>query len=205
MYQVATSLGADYVKHLLSAVVLSHGGRREEADVHLGQMIKIYGEALQSASLDRREERQAFERMQDRSLTALQDVVARMQPQARQIVAPIGRSSEVLKISGGDYALATEIDVAIADAVRAGGDLRVGDMEQFEVLFDGLSKQSRSAKVEIVSGDGRLIPADIRDPVFDDFPNIYTNAFGDERTIVVWAKPTFREEILVKLHILSAV
>ncbi|MHC3128147.1 hypothetical protein OB03_13080 [Brevundimonas sp. GN22] len=204
VYEVSVSLGSDYVKHLLSSVVLYHGGRKQDASQHMEKLLEIFQEAQRSSFNDRSEERATMERMHARSLSAVQDAIETMLPQAKQIVAPVGRTSEVLLIGGGDMRTATEIDVAIADAVRSGGSITVGDMEQFHVKFDSLTRHSRNAKVELVEDPGRFIAADIRDPAFDEFPNVYSAAFNEALPLNVQAKPSFKDDVLVKLHILNA-
>lgn len=203
VYEVATSLGTDYIKHLLSAVVLFHGGRKADAQAHMDKMLELFGEAQRLSFADRQSERATLERMHDRSLSAVQEVVATMQQQAREIVAPVGKSTEVLKIGGSSMVDATVIDAAIADAVRSGGSVEVGDMDVFEVKFDGLTRHNRNAKVELVDDPGRYLAADIRDPLFDEFPNAYTEAFGAASSMAVMAKPTYKDGILVKLHIMD--
>lgn len=203
-YEVAVNLGADYIKHLLSAVLLWHGGRRTEAGSHIDRMLEIVQEQQQSLVEDRQLERKAVQRMHDSSLRAVVDVVQLMQPQAKQIVSPIGPTADQLRIGGGAPD-ATVIDVAIADAVRSGEPVEVGDMEEFSVRIDQLTKHNRQARVEIASDPGRYLPADIRDPAYDGFPNIYSEAFNNDRGLVVQAKPTHRPTgELIRLHILNA-
>lgn len=210
VYEVATSLGTDYIKHLLSAVVLFHGGRKADAQVHMEKLLDIFAEAQRQSGLDRLEERQdraveraTLERIHDRSLQAVHDAIVAMQPQAREIVAPVGKSTDVLRIGGADMKEATVIDAAIADAVRSGGSVEVGDMQMFEVKFDGLTRHNRNAKVELVDEPGRYVAADIRDPLFDEFPNPYTEAFGAASAMSVMAKPTYKDGALIKLHIMD--
>lgn len=205
VYQMATSLGADFVKHLLSAAVFRHGGRPDEAESHMKAMIDILGESIRSSAIDRADEREVYERMHAKSLDAVVAVVDKLAPQAKQIVAPIGRTAEVLQISGGTSSSVTEIDVAVADAVRSNGNLIVGDMENFKIRFDAQFKHNRTAKVELVDVSSQLVFADIRDPLFDDFPNVYSVSYSDQTILNVVGKATRKDDEIVKLHIFSVV
>ena len=202
-YDVATGLGTDYIKNLLSAVVLYHGGRKADAQVNMERMLDIIAEGQKLQYADRESERATMERVHAKTADALLEAVQSMHQQAREIVAPVGPSTETLKIGDRTLTEATVIDVAIAEAVRAGGGLEVGDMEVFAVKLDGITRHNRNARVEVPAEPGNYLAAEIRDPAFDEFPNVYTDAFGREAIIRVHARPTFRDGSLCKLHILN--
>jgi hypothetical protein len=48
------------------------------------------------------------------------------------------------------------------------------------------------------------LPAEVRDPAFDQTPNIYTQALADDLEITVQATPTYRGEELYRLYIMGA-
>lgn len=202
-YDVATGLGTDYIKHLLSAVILYHGGRKADAQVHMDKMLDIISDAQSRQYADRESERATMERVHAKTADSLIEVIQTMRQQAREMVAPVGPSTETLKIGNRSLDDATVIDVAIAEAVRTGGSLEVGDMAIFEVRLDGITRHNRNARVELPSEPGSYLSAEIRDPGFDEFPNAYTDAFGKEAIIRVHARPTYREGSLIKLHILN--
>lgn len=202
-YDVATGLGTDYIKNLLSAVILFHGGRKADAQVHMDKMLDIIADAQSRQYEDRESERATLERIHAKTAEALIEAVGTMRQQAREMVAPVGPSTETLRIGDRSLKDATVIDVAIAEAVRTGGALEVGDMTVFEVRLDGITRHNRNARVELPSEPGSYLSAEIRDPGFDEFPNAYTDAFGKEAIIRVHARPTYREGALFKLHILN--
>lgn len=91
----------------------------------------------------------------------------------------------------------------MADAIRAKEILEVGDMEKIRVRVDGVTIHNRSLKVELPEYPGKFYSAEVRDPAFDQTPNIYTAAIG--QFLDVEAKPTRRPNgDLVKLYIMNA-
>ena len=203
-HEVATSLGVDYIKHLLTALVMYHGGRPSEYQASMDKALDIIGEQVRLQAADRQLERQSTERLVGNLAATMERMIAAGKQDAKDFVAPVGPSAESLRIGGPGLIDATEIDVAIADAVRSTERLEVGDMETISVRFDALTRHNKAARVELPESPGTYYPADIRDPQFDEFPNAYSEAFSAGESISVRAKLSRRTDgELVRMHILD--
>ena len=55
-----------------------------------------------------------------------------------------------------------------------------------------------------VDQPGRFLPAEVRDPAFDQTPNIYTQALANDTELRVRATPTYRGEELYRLYIMGS-
>ena len=76
-------------------------------------------------------------------------------------------------------------------------------MERMVVFIDGVVLHNRTLKVEVPDRPGAFMTADVRDPIFDQAPNIYTSAIGS--SLEVEAKAVRRADgELAKLYILNA-
>ncbi len=192
-YEVANSLGVDYIKQVISAILLHHGGREADAARHMEQALDIISQ--QAAST---------ERMHSVTMEAMVRMVEGARRQASDIVAPVGPSADQLKIGGLDMTDTTIIDAAMADAIRSTQRLKVSDMTDVRVQFEALDRKTRKAKVYVNGDADRPIPAEMRDPAFDEFPNAYSEAFSLGAPITVQAKlSTTDGGEIVKLHILD--
>lgn len=193
-YEVATSLGADYVKHLLSAILLYHGGRRSDAASHMDKALDII-----------REQNASTERMHAVTMDTMLKLVEGSRRAATDIVAPVGPSVNRLQIGTSDMEDATDIDVAMADAIRSTQPVQVSDMVDVSVRFDALLRASRKAKVYLDEAGDKPVSAEIRDPAYDEFPNLYSEAFHQDHPLMVSAKISRRDDgEIVKLHIMDA-
>ena len=204
-YELLVNVGSDYIFHALSYLLKSLGGRQKEADPHFAKLLELYRETQTQLLGDRANERAAIFANEERWREFTLEVIDKLGPAAKQIVAPVGPSCNVLRFEDPRRGPATEIDVPMADAVRASGQLEVGDMERIRVRLDGVIKHSRAVKVEFENEPGRYVNAEVRDPAFEETPNIYTDALGSGAFIEVNAKPTRRSNgELVKLYIMDA-
>lgn len=193
-YDVATSLGVDYIKHMLSAILLYHGGRRSDATAHMDKALDII-----------KEQGAATERMHTVTMDAMVRVVESARRSAADIVAPVGPSANILRIGAPGMTDTTDIDVAVADAIRSTQPLQVSDMVDVSVKFDALVRATRKAKVYLDEAGERAVPAEIRDPAYDEFPNLYSEAFHQDHALMVTAKISRRDDgEIVKIHIMDA-
>ena len=78
-------------------------------------------------------------------------------------------------------------------------------METMKIRIDGLIKHTRRATVVRIDEPGAFLSAEVRDPAFDQTPNVYTQALGDDSELVVQAKPTYRGGELYRLYIMGSV
>jgi hypothetical protein len=194
--------GTKFVFQFLSFVLKQLGGKPKEANVHLMEAHKLLLEDRQQERADRDLERQTALLSSAQWQNTMLALVDRLAPSARDIVAPVGPSADTLRISGPPGHPPTEIDAPMADAIRSSERLEVGEMERFRVKVDGVVLHSRVLKIEHPERPGKYFNADVRDPAFDEQPNAYTSAIGDE--LVVDAKPSRRANgELVSLHVMN--
>ena len=93
-----------------------------------------------------------------------------------------------------------------ADIIRSKGQLKVGEMETMRIIVDGFTHHNRQLKVIHPEAPGRFLTAYVRDPAFDESPNIYTEAATERRQLIVNAKAARRKEDdrLQSIYILDA-
>lgn len=189
--------GPDILWHWVSYVFKTLGGRTKDADPHFRKLIEFTEKLHGAEILDRERQRHFF-----------LDVIDRIKPHAANVVAPLGDSAEVVQFKLSDDHAGTEIteiDVAMAAAVRSKEVLEVGDIEEMEIRIDGVIKHSSRVSVERPSEPGKFIPAEVRDPAFDQRPNAYTKALECDEVLVVQAKPTYRGGELYRLYIMDVI
>ena len=91
----------------------------------------------------------------------------------------------------------------MADAIRSKGELEVGDLQEMQLTLDGFVHHTRRLNVENPYEPGHFLYADVKDPLFDDVPNVYTDAANRKATISVMAKPAFRTGKLERIYIMD--
>lgn len=189
--EFVASKGADYVKAFLGWVLAMHGGRKAEGVEQMEKMIEML-----------REVNRSHEVTTERWQATLLSMVDKLQPAARQMVEPIGRTASTLRITGGVGAPVT-VDEPMADAIRSKEELEVQDLTEMTVKVDGVFHHARQIKVEHPTEPGRYITCDVRDPTFDSVPNPYTEALQKLARIVVLARPVLKNGELHKLYVMD--
>jgi hypothetical protein len=196
--------GTKFLFEFLSYLLKLKGGKPKEAEAHLIETFRI-AQQMHSADLeDRRHERESIYANEDRWRQHSLQLADRLGSAVKEIVAPVGPSSETLRLTAPDGALATVVDVPMAEAVRSREPLEVGEMTKMKVRVDGMIKHTRQLKVELADNPGRFVNAEVRDPAFDQRPNAYTRAFDNDDFLEVDAKATYKDGELLKLHIMNA-
>lgn len=179
----------------ISWVLNMTGGRAREAEMHYGPLAEV----LREIHRGRFESDEAQRRF-------LLDVLDRVQGAAKDAVSPVGRSAATFAFrpGGGDPG-ETVIDEATAEVIRSGGELVVGEMEEFLVLVDGLIHHNKQLRVAIPQEPGRYYAADVRDPAFDAPENVYTQAVANRGWLKVRAKPVRKPDgSLHRLYVMDA-
>lgn len=198
--EILKNPGTHFIFQMLSFVLKKAGGKPKEAEAHVLEAIRALNDDRASERAASLESQRMFHEAADRLAERLIAGGA-----VRQMVAPVGRTSETLSIGAPPGLPPTVVDVPMAEAVRSKEPLEVGEMTRMRVRVDGLIQHSRQLKVEIEDRPGHYVNADVRDPAFDERPNVYTDAVSSAGYILIDAKPTYREGELVKLHIMNAV
>lgn len=198
IWDFVASGNAKTVLEFASFVLKMRGGRKADAQAHLDAMLEQM--RISEAARDRSEQR--WHDSMGKWVGLLHHAVDKLSGAAKSAVAPIGPSVNSLKIGNGE-GIKAEIDVPMADAIRDGADLVVGDQETLVVSVDGYTHHNRSLKIARLDGDG-FMSAAVTDPVFDQLPNIYTEAAAIRAKLLVECKKTTQEGRVVRIHISNA-
>ncbi|MDE0372434.1 MAG: hypothetical protein OXI73_07820 [Rhodospirillales bacterium] len=183
LYRTAAS---DIMWNWMSGALKKMAGRGEEADSHINEMLKTM-DSMHARTVeadDRRDQRRHSE-----ILAAIES--QRFLSAGKEVVSPIGPASERLILQRNDNL--TEIDFAAAEVIRSGGKIKVGDMESIRLKIDGYVHHNKQLKVVHPQFPGRFVTAYVRDPVFDQAPNIYTDAAAIQGWLQVNAKVAMRK------------
>ncbi len=179
---------SDIIWQWISGIMNTFGGRGQE------------GERRLIAFLERVNDTRHEEVM------GIFDLLERILPlahAAKQSVSPVGRSCENMSISNGSGSN-MEVDVPMADAIREKGKVEVSDMTEVRISVDGFTHHNRQLKVLCPDDPYRYITAEVRDPAFDQTPNIYTDAAANKGFLDVKAKITLKDGRVVRLYVMDA-
>jgi hypothetical protein len=185
---------SDLIWNWVSYVFKMLGGRMSEADPHFERLMELT-KAMHEGDLQEREKMREF----------FLQVLDRIKPSAALITKPVGESSNSVSFVEPQTGKTTTLDVPMAEAVRSKEVLEVGDMQTIKIRIDGIIKHSRRATVVRADQPDRYLAAEVRDPAFDQTPNIYTQALADDTELTVHATPTYRGEELYRLYIMGSI
>ena len=167
----------------ISGALLKMGGRENDSSNHFERLVDLL------AQVDGHRHLEAME-------------WHKLAGHGRRVVAPIGSSCESAAFTAGGQT--TEVDLPMADAIRSGDILEVGDMETMQVKVDGFTHHNRQLKLLHNDAPGRFITGHVRDPAFESAPNVYTEAATNQGWLKVTAKPTRKDGRLQALYIMDA-
>lgn len=180
--------GGEIAKRLVSAVIKRFSGQKKQSATEVEKMLDL----MTLEKDDRQREREM-----------LLNVIDQLRPAATQMMAPVGRSAEMLSIGTADTDTdPTVFDVPMAQALRSRAELEVSEMQAMRLKVDGVTVHSRTLKVEDPDEPGRYVTAEVRDPAFNDTENVYTRSVT--KVLEVQAKATYRDGKLHRLHIMDA-
>lgn len=135
-------------------------GRKTEASNHLSQALELIG------------------RLNDQRHQEILAIITgdRLYGAAKRAVRPIGTGAERLAVQDEENRI--EVDIPMAEALKARGEIMSGNIETVDLLVDGIIHSKRQLKVPNPDPDmrRRFSTAIVRDPVFDQRPNVYTEA-----------------------------
>lgn len=187
--------GVEASFRFISYVMTRLGGRPKEAEMHIQALLEMNRDHLSA--------RDTSEQRQHETLRmALEAATGAVAPAAELVVKSVGVSSSRLLVSG-PKGETTEVDEPMADAIRSKSGDEVGDLTAFTVKVDGFSHRKRQLKIEHPDRDGKLLNAEVRDPVFENAPNPYTDAAVNKRELSVLAKPVYRDGELRLLYVMA--
>ncbi|MBN9505033.1 MAG: hypothetical protein J0I69_03310 [Altererythrobacter sp.] len=189
----------DILWRSVSWVLDYHGGRRSQAD----RQLDVIASALRQSEKARSKTEERWLESESQWRAGMFDLVHRLLPAAKNAVAPVGPSVESLRLGGSGEA-AAEVDVPMAEAIRHPGDVEVGDLETMVVRVDGFQHHNKTLKIERPDAPGSYMTADVRDPAFDEAPNIYTQAAEQKAQLVITGKKALRSQKLERIYIFHA-
>ncbi|MCY4243642.1 MAG: hypothetical protein OXD36_18125 [Rhodobacter sp.] len=179
-------------RNWLSAVFLAMTGKKTESGDHLSQALETSGRLSERKLALIEDTTHKHLELIERSLTDQQKISERLLDQqeqffemiqsgvlygaAQKAVRPLGVNAERFIVNDGKEE--TEIDVPMAETVRLRGKVEVGDKENLELQVDGFTHHNRQLKVFCPDPEmqGRFSTAVVRDPEFEQVPNVYTEA-----------------------------
>lgn len=194
VHDVVVSYGADYLRNFISCVLFWHGGRKAEGMEQMDKMIDLAKEIHRHNEIS-----------QAQWQGTLIEVIDRLAPAAKQIVEPVGRTAATLEIAAPTTKQITIIDEPTAEAIRSKEEIELQDVVEMDLRIDGIIRHTRTLKVEMPDQPGQFVTADVRDPVFDEMPNAYTDAFSKKESLRVRARPAHRNGQLYKLYVMELV
>lgn len=189
----------DFLWRSLSWVLDFHAGKKDAAEQNLEALLAQakMQEKARAASEERWHQSEAEWR------AGMFDLAKHLHGPAKNVVAPVGPSVERLRIGNIDT-VGAEIDVPEAAAIRFAGEAEVSDLQQMAVRVDGYQHHNKTLKIERPEAPGTYMTADVRDPAFDQTPNIYTQAAEQKALLVVTGKRLFRAQKLERIYIFDA-
>lgn len=197
-------------EHIVSYTMLRWGGRRREAESHLGQALDIIDKQNERFTEDRRHEREmaGADRQREREHV---EAILRLQVElhrrdAAKAARPVGESCRAMKITDGDASV--DIDEATAEAMKAREELEVSDIIEMEFQVDGIELSSKTLKVFDPDRPARRILAHISDPAFNPLQpseNPYEAAVRRRSRILLTGKATRKPDgTLRSFHAIGA-
>lgn len=189
---------AEAVSYFAKFVFTHLSGRRGEAKEAMDAMVAM----REIESRERIATNEQWLENQAQWRDQLFQLVNRLAVPAIRAVAPVGPSVDQFKLNGSS-APALLVDLPTADAIRARGELEVTELQTIRLRVDGFVHHSKKLNVENPEKVGGYISADVRDPIFDQVPNIYTEAAANQSEIVVQAKLGYRAGILERIYVMD--
>lgn len=191
-----TQCGQDIVVDWMKSVLAYFGGKKEQADQPLDAIVKMTEAHL--VARDREDERSHERQMA--MLNTLKATRERLGPSAADVVAPIGRSVRRLLFGSRDRE-PFEVDETAADRVRETDEVEFGNIETMLLKTDGFTFHTGKLSVERPDRPGSFMLADVKDPVFEQNGNPYTQAAQRKALIQVRAKAGYKNGRLERIAI----
>lgn len=186
------SKGTDVVWNWLSASFKWLGGRKEEAEPHIDKLIDFMKGSHEGTLNDRANEREF-----------ILELIESLRPNAANVARPVGSSSRRLLIKDESVPEPTEIDSAMAAAIRSKENLKVSDLKEIDIRIDGITKHSNRATIEFAHEPNKFYYADIKDPIVNVQGNAYIRALDSGQPISVIARITYKGDEIHRVFVLA--
>ena len=210
LHEVSLAGASELIWRWTSCVLHKIGGRTNDANKNMSKLIELI-DKLDERKLNvitemHERDMNVITEMHGRNMNVLERAINRLSSASRQVVSPVGHSCDQIDLSSPkkDEWLTT-IDHPMADAIRSKQKLEVSDMKQMCIKVDGFSHHNRQLKVVHPDDPDRFITARVRDPAFNEAPNIYTEAATMEKELNASVKITTNKDgRLVGLYVMDA-
>ena len=117
----------------------------------------------------------------------------------RQAVKPIGTTCRQIEFGKSDDSAHALITEAEASALASPDNLKVEDMREYRVVFEGVDTTNGSCKVKF--DDSSVVPGKITDPALQNPLNVYTHSLDTQKPITISAKAVTKDGAIVRLFI----
>ena len=181
---------SELVWRWVSSTMLKMGGRENDSEDHVKKLIELVNNLVDTVNTVNTQRH--IETLEWQKLVS----------PARQVVSPIGSSCDRIIFLTRDEA--TEIDPSIAEVIRSRDRLKVGGTVELLVKVVGFTHYNRRLKVLLLKEPSRIITALVRDPAFDNVPNIYAKAATNQEWLTVTAKVRLKDGRIKELYIMDA-
>lgn len=197
VHEVINTKASELITHWISWVFKMGSGKEDSADPHFIKLMELTEELNRSRAQSDSENRQFF-----------LDVLDRLSPALKETVSPVGPSASHVTFLGrtkSQELISTTVDIPMADTVRTGEKLEIGDIETFHVQVDGLVHHSKQLKVVNPEFDGKFLNCSVQDPIFLESDNVYVRAVSSKGWLEVVAKSSRKKDgSLHSLYIMDA-
>jgi len=139
------------------------------------------------------------ERMLDKEM--LLEAIRALGGSAERLVSPVGRGVERADLLTGK-GLRAQIDEPTAEAIRESNRVVWEKIAPLDLETDGFKFHTSGLSVRNPEGEGFMM-ATVKDPVFKDEENVYTEAAQRRAVVRVLARKGRRNGILARLEILE--
>lgn len=177
---------------LVTAIVAHVRGQKEE----MKHLRAVAEEAIRAAG-------HRDEKVIERMLDTVDRMAEKLAPAVRQAVEPVGTTARTMTIGDARGGRAVVVDQALKDAIRAAGELTLGDEMMVSVRFVEMNLESKTCRLRLADSaeDDQKHQGEITDPEFLMPQNAYAVAFAAKSPLTVRARPTLRDGEIEKWYI----
>lgn len=199
-------IGAEFLYNWVKAVIARFSGHPSDLETALGKLVELSNSHLEAR--DRNDERALEERrmMHDERVLFAQvvrDAIDALGNSAEKLAAPVGKGRSVSTAAISTRAdRKVEINEVSAEAIRENNKVIWERVAPLDLETDGFKFHSNGLSVRNPEGEGYMM-AVVKDPIFKDEDNAYTEAAQRRATIRVLARKGRRNGALARLEIIQ--
>lgn len=138
--------------------------------------------------------------LQDKLIDSLPNLIAAAQKPYADMLLPVGKSCNQMS-QFHELEEPVSISLPEAEAIRSGGDIKLGDPNNYTITkIHSLNLDSGAAVIDVLGMEGS-IKAKITDMMLTQPDNAYSKALNLHLGLTVRARPAFRDDVISKLYI----